>query len=155
MTHGHFEVIIDQALIFKFDFLFGRMHIDVDVRGIDFKKQDIKRIVVFRNQILEGHFDRMVQITAFKKALIDEKMLVPSGFATFLWLSYKTGNLHQIRFLFHRHQMLFPIFSHERNDTLSQIMGRQDVHFLIIMIELEFNLRMSQSDSLKFVLNMS
>src|SRR5690606_24856626 len=69
---GDAQIIIDDALIFKLDLLLCRMDIDIDLVGSNFQKEDIKRELVIRKNILISRLDGMLEIRTPDISLIDK-----------------------------------------------------------------------------------
>ena len=79
MFHCGLHKCIDDFLVFKFDFLFGGMHIDIHPRRININEQDIKRKTIAGDHLLKGRHHGMVQVGAPYKTVVYKKILVTAG----------------------------------------------------------------------------
>src|SRR5687767_11573648 len=121
------QIIIDDPFIFKFYFLFGRMHVDINFIRIDFHKHDEERIEIFGKDIFVCGFNGMLKIWAANKSSIDKQELLSSRFFTKLWLAYISGEVYIVCFFLNRNEILVYFFSEDAQYSVAQRRCRQVV----------------------------
>ena len=104
MSYGRLYKGIDDFLVFKFNFLFGRMYVYIHHGRIKINKQNVHRVTVRRNHFLVSIHHGMIEIAASDKPVIDKKILIAPGFFSGFGFAHKTVDIHVIGLLFYGYQ---------------------------------------------------
>ena len=147
---GHHDSI-NRPFVVEFYLCFGRVNIDVDVRGVDLDKQHIKRVVRIGDGSFVGPDHGVVQVIVFDVPVVDEKVL----FVPRLPGRFGLANIAVHRYVgcfFVAGGELFAVaFAKHIHDAAAQFTRYQIKHFLIVMKQREPHFRVSQSHPLKLI----
>ena len=145
---------INDLFIFKFYFLFCRVHIHIHLLRVKVNKKHIHRETVFGNHFLVGIHHCMIQIGAFNKAVVDEKILITSGFLSRFRLTHKTINVHVISFFFYSNQFCIVIIAQQLKNPLFHTSPFQVKDLLVVCRKRKKYMRKCQCYSCKLINNM-
>ncbi|KOH45353.1 hypothetical protein NC99_18030 [Sunxiuqinia dokdonensis] len=150
-AHGGFNHLPDGRLIFKLDFCFGGVNVDVNIFRIHLEKQKVGRDAVGRQNLFISLHDGLVKKGMPHKTFIDEEKLFAKGFSGMLGLTDVAGYFHQAGVGIHRNQVLRTVFTKQRYNPLTSVVLSQLVNCLLVVNQRKGNIRIGQRDTLHFV----
>ena len=119
MFHCGLHKSIYDFLVFKFDFLFGGMHIDIHPRRINFNKKNIERKTVTRDHLLKCRHHGMIQVGTPDKSVVHKKILVAPGAFGGIRLADKSGDIQIIGILLNGNELA--MYSSHRGSARSAV----------------------------------
>ncbi len=128
---------VNQALVLKLYFVFGRVHVHINLRWVNIQKEHIKREVLLGYHLLVSHTNGMVKVRRFNEAVVNEDVLLSPCFLTVLRLANKAINLQGIAFFFHRHYTLGIVIAKQLGNALLKVAAFQVEHLVIVIKQLK------------------
>ena len=147
--NGGRKYLPNSLFILELDFRLRRMYIHIYVGRVDFEIDEIGYLLPCRNQLLIGIHNCFMEIRMTHVASVHEKVLMRAFLAGCLRLRHKTGNLYHRRIYIHREQLLVQFLTEYGKNTLAQRHDGQIEQLRIIAVQIESDIGMHQSDTLK------
>ena len=149
LLNGSRKYLPNGLFVLKLDFCLCWMNVHIYIGWINFKIDEVGYLLSGRNQLLISVHHRFVEIGVAHVTPVYKKVLVCAFLAGRLRLCNKTRNLYHRRIHIHRQQLLVQLFAEYGKNTLPQWHDRQVEQLRIIAIQIESDIRMHQSNTLK------
>src|SRR5437868_6671332 len=93
----------------------------------------------------------MVQVIVADEATVHEKKLFASCSLCCFWFADEPEDVHDVRLLFHWHELLILIISEYIHDALAKVSRRKMEYLQSIVMHFKVNFRIGKSDTLKLI----
>jgi len=131
------------------------MNIDINICRINIKVNEVRHLFTSRNEIFVSIDHRLMKIRMPHVTPVHKKELTCPFFTCSFGLPDKAMYLYHTGFNIERQQILVQLLSEHSHNTLTQLDSRKIQHFRIIVMKRKRNLRVDQSDTLKFSQNIT